>query len=46
MKQMSETWQHFEGAASAGDVWLFVLCMVMLIAGVVIYYATGGDKED
>ena len=31
---------------NAGDVWFFVIAMVWLIAGVCIYYATGGDKED
>ena len=46
MKPMSESWQYFYGAASAADVWLFVLMLVLLIAGVCIYYATGGDKED
>ena len=42
----NETWQYLYGAASAADVWLFVLCLVLLIAGVCLYYATGGDKED
>lgn len=31
---------------SASDVWFFVLAMMWLIAGLCIYYATGGDKED
>ena len=30
----------------AGDVWFFVIAMLWLIAGVCIYYATGGDEED
>lgn len=31
---------------NAGDVWFFVIAMMWLIAGVCIYYSTGGDKED
>lgn len=31
---------------SAADIWFFVVAMMWLIAGVCIYYATGGDKED
>lgn len=31
---------------SAADVWFFVAAMLWLIAGVCIYYSTGGDKED
>lgn len=31
---------------TAADVWFFVAAMMWLIAGVCIYYATGGDKED
>ena len=42
----NETWQYLYGAASAADVWLFVLALCLLIAGICIYYATGGDKED
>jgi len=32
--------------SDATDVWFFVATMMWLIAGVCIYYATGGDKED
>ena len=32
--------------STAAEVWFFVSAMLWLIAGVCIYYATGGDKED
>ena len=41
-----EMWEAAWASTRAGDVWMFVVAMVLLIAGVCIYYATGGDKED
>ena len=41
-----EMWEVAWASTRASDVWMFVVALVLLIAGVCIYYATGGDKED